>query len=124
MPFFLEEYKKENWLNYSVFSKVWSPRIENNGERVMSKRFSMCHLIDGTRSKDLGKKIITQSGLSFGSSTALHPPAHIHKYALVNAPCIRTKIRRNLAQLFFAEALRRVTVANGVFLSFPRGLFC
>jgi len=52
----------------------------------------------------LGKKINTQSGLSFGPSTALHPPAHIHQYALADAPCIRTKIRRNLAHLFLAEA--------------------
>jgi hypothetical protein len=51
------------------------------------------------------KKINTQSCLSFGPSTALHPPAHIHKYALADAPCIRTKIRRNLAHLFFAETL-------------------
>ena len=43
--------------------------------------------------------------MSFGPSTALHPPAHIHKYALADAPCIRTKIRRDLAHLFFAESL-------------------
>jgi hypothetical protein len=51
------------------------------------------------------QKINTQPCLSFGPSTALHPPAHIHKYALADAPCIRTKIRRNLAHLFFAEIL-------------------
>jgi len=34
------------------------------------------------------QKINTQSGLSFGPSTALHPPAHIHKYALADAPCL------------------------------------
>jgi ADP-ribosylglycohydrolase len=37
----------------------------------------------------------------------LHPPAHIHKYALADAPCIRTKIRRNLAHLFFSATLRK-----------------
>ena len=52
------------------------------------------------------QKIIIQSSLSFGPSVALHSPAHIHKYALVNAPYIRTKIRRSLVQLFFAEALK------------------
>ena len=39
MPLFLEECKNENWFNYSVFSKVWRPRFENNGKRVMSKGF-------------------------------------------------------------------------------------
>jgi hypothetical protein len=50
MPLFIKEYKNENWLNYSMFPKVWGPRFENNDGRVMSKRFSMCHLIDRTRS--------------------------------------------------------------------------
>ena len=44
--------------------------------------------------------------MSFGPSAVLQPPAHIHQYALAAAPCIRTKIRRNLAHLFFAEAPR------------------
>ncbi|MCF8127687.1 MAG: response regulator, partial [Deltaproteobacteria bacterium] len=45
--------------------------------------------------------------------TALHPPAHIHQYALADAPCIRTKIRRNLAHLFFAEALKLPDIEGG-----------
>jgi len=32
-------------------------------------------------------KINPPSCLSFGPSTALRPPAHIHKYALADAPC-------------------------------------
>jgi len=52
------------------------------------------------------QEINTQPDLSFGPSAALHPPIHIHKYALADAPCIRTKIRRNLAHLFLAEALK------------------
>ena len=54
--------------------------------------------------------------MSFGPSTALHPPAHIHKYALADAPCIRTKIRRNLAHLFLAETLSRYTPSCLIFL--------
>ncbi len=50
MPLFLKEGKDENRLNYSMFPKAWRPGFENNGERVMSKKISMCHLIDGTRS--------------------------------------------------------------------------
>ena len=58
------------------------------------------------------QKIHSPSCLFFGPSTALHPPAHIHKYALANAPCIRTKIRRNLAGLFFSETLKPVALSK------------
>jgi hypothetical protein len=34
------------------------------------------------------QKIYPPSYLSFGPSTALHPPAHIHQYALAGAPCL------------------------------------
>jgi len=36
-----------------------------------------------------------------------------HQYALAGAPCIRTKIRRDLAHLFFAETL---TFQNAVLI--------
>jgi len=40
------------------------------------------HMDEGPR-----PKINPPSCLSFCPSTALHPPAHIHKYALADAPC-------------------------------------
>jgi len=36
----------------------------------------------------ISEKNIYTSCLSFGSSTALNPPAHIHPYELVDVPCL------------------------------------
>ena len=50
--------------------------------------------------------------MSFDPSTALHPPAHIHQYALVNAPCLilyktgESKYGAILRNYFFAETLK------------------
>jgi hypothetical protein len=53
------------------------------------------------------QKINTPPDLSFGPSTALHPPAHIHQYALADAPC---PILQKLAN--------QNTAQSGAFISF------
>ena len=61
-------------------------------------------------------KIYPPSCLSFGPSTALHPPAHIYKYALADAPCIRAKIRRIYGASIFFRDPKRTSSTGCIFL--------
>jgi hypothetical protein len=52
--------------------------------------------------------------LSFGPSTLLQPPAHITGYAPAAASRRRTKIQRNLVDLFSSGALKTGLYASSI----------
>ena len=48
----------------------------------------MLHALSDEKVKGLGKKYIHHLDCPLARLLRLHPPAHIHKYALANAPCL------------------------------------